>query len=87
MSRAKDEGSNGIFIRNNYSFARKLLGKIGQLSVDNATISEDGVLFGAEGRKTRGRRSCEISTSQKLNIPKSYKYIYNSIFYKRFENF
>lgn len=61
MSRAKDEGSNGIFIRHNYSFAGKLLGKIGQLSMDNATILEDGVFFSPERRKTRGKRFCKIS--------------------------
>lgn len=40
---AKDEvGSNGIFIRYNYSFAGKLW-EIGRLSVDNAIISRKGV--------------------------------------------
>lgn len=68
MSRAKDEGSNGIFIRHNYTFTGKLLGRIDQLSVDNAIILKGGVSFDPEGSKckAKGRRSCEKKSQQKI---------------------
>lgn len=72
MSKAKDEGSNRIFIRHNYSFAGKLLGKIDQLSVDNAIIFKDCVSFDPEGPKckTKGKRNPVKSRHQEKDIPK-----------------